>query len=59
MIEWIKNMDVFKNWQWDRFHIGVTIFIILIAGAVIYIIWDSWFKKKKVNDKKQNEDRSS
>jgi hypothetical protein len=27
------------------------IFCILIAGVVIYIIWDSWFKKK-VNGKR-------
>jgi hypothetical protein len=29
------------------------IFGIMVAGAIIYIIWDSWFKnKKKVNGKR-------
>jgi len=33
------------------FKIGITIFIIMIAGAVIWIICDS-LRKKKVNGKK-------
>ena len=33
------------------FKIGITIFIIMIAGAVIWIIYDSLIKKK-VNGKK-------
>jgi hypothetical protein len=42
-----------NSWEWDIFHIGAAIFCLLIAGAVGYIIYDSWFKnKKKVNGKR-------
>jgi hypothetical protein len=35
------------------FKIGAAIFLLSVAGAIIYIVWDSLRKgKRKVNDKK-------
>ena len=54
MIEWIKNIDLIKSWQWDGWHIGCLLFVILIAGAVRLAWIDSFGKNKKtkVNGKK-------
>jgi hypothetical protein len=47
MIEWIKNVDLIRNWQWDIWHIACTLFILCIAGAIRWIYLDSWGKNKK------------
>lgn len=36
-------------WTWDVYHIGSTIFFMLIVGAVIWIIKDSISKQRKAN----------
>jgi hypothetical protein len=33
--------ELLKNWNWDVFHIGATLFIILIVSTVIWLIIDS------------------
>jgi hypothetical protein len=46
-------IDLIVKWEWNIYYVGSSIFCMLVAGAIIYIIWDSWFKKKKVNGKQK------
>ena len=54
MIDWIKNIDLIKYWQWDLWHIACTLFILIVAGTIRWIYLDSFGKKNKtkVNGKR-------
>jgi hypothetical protein len=52
MIDWIKHWDLIQEWQWDRWHIGCSLFIILVIFTVRWIYLDSIKKNKNERDKK-------
>jgi hypothetical protein len=46
-------IELFKNWQWDVFHIGATLFCLVILWRVITLAIESYrINKKKVNVKR-------
>jgi hypothetical protein len=42
--------ELFKNWQWDVYHIGAAIFVIIIVWRVITLVIESHnINKDKTN----------
>ena len=40
-------------WAWDVYHVGASVFCLMVAGAIGWIIYDSWFKKNTNGAKKE------
>ena len=48
----ILSSEIFNNWQWDQYHIGAVLFLLIIAGAVTYVAIQSYNINKNGKRKK-------
>lgn len=39
-------VDIVVTWTWDSYHTFAAVCVVLFGGLFIWIIWDSFFKKK-------------
>jgi hypothetical protein len=47
-------IELFREWKWDIFHIGATIFCIVIVWRVVTLAIESYnINKKKSNGKSE------